>query len=471
MSRIGSTLSGIERRLLSNLATAQAEITLSSYRMTTGHKINSPADNPSAFVSLSGLQSRLCNVTAVLANVTAAGSVVSQVQSGISGIQTQLAAIRTELLKDEDHSLTPEERAESQAVIDAAVTEINNLAAATINGRAMLGGGANYFFDGLNSSQVASIDVYRRAGTGQTISGTVLSTATQSEVTLSLTGEIPAEGGTLTITGSRGAYVLSLSEGESVEAMVEQINMYSHDTGVTAALDDVDTMILTSVDYGSSATIELQDPGSLFTVDDETAGTNASATINGRTIAADSSLVRGNRFAISDNGLQFNIEFQPGFEGEFDTIAVEDGALSFALTESLAHRSELALPSLDAVYLGGLSGTLTELASGGSLSGLDENTSQAIRVVDEALGKIARVEGLVNGFSNAAITSASTLMTDLQEKITDAIDAVDEVDNYEELQIQSHYQTLADNAVAGLTLLNQQRTLLSQMLFSIAGLD
>jgi flagellin-like hook-associated protein FlgL len=471
MARIGLTLSGIERQLLNSLAAANAQMAMSSYRMATGHKINSASDNPAAFVYLSGLQSQLSNVTATLTNVTAAGSIVSQVQSGISAIQSQLVTIRSVLLTDEDHGLTPDERAAAQAAINTAITEINNIAGASINGKALLGGAANYLFSGLNSSQVASLDVYSRAGTAPTISGSVLSTATRSTVTLSLTGVIPVEGAALTITGSRGAYVLPLVEDESVETMVYDINMYSHETGVTAVQVDADTMTLTSVDYGAAATIQVQDPDALFTIDSDTPGVNASAEINGITFSADSLLVSGNRFTFSNNGFQFDIEFQPGFEDEFDAITVEDGALSFTLTENLSNRSELAVPALFPVYLGGVSGTLDQLATGGTWSGLGDNTSQALRVVNEALGKITRLDGLVDGFYNAAITTASELMTNLQDNLTDAIDAVDEVNDEEELQIQAYYEILADNSVAGLTLLNQQRSMLSKMLLAIAGLD
>ena len=55
MGRIGSALTGIERRLLNSLALANAQVTLSSFRMATGHKINSPKDDPSAFVALNAI--------------------------------------------------------------------------------------------------------------------------------------------------------------------------------------------------------------------------------------------------------------------------------------------------------------------------------------------------------------------------------------------------------------------------------
>ena len=72
--------------------------------------------------------------------------------------------------------------------------------------------------------------------------------------------------------------------------------------------------------------------------------------------------------------------------------------------------------------LGGPSGRLDQLASGGTLDGLDSNTSQAIRVVDEALADLTRIEGAVDGFFNSAITSTSDLLSALETDLEDAVD-------------------------------------------------
>ncbi len=86
MTRIGATLSGMERSLLNRLAEANAEATICSLRIATGQKINHPADDPSTFVRLSGLQARLSNVQTTMSNVTATESMVSQAQSTIDEV-------------------------------------------------------------------------------------------------------------------------------------------------------------------------------------------------------------------------------------------------------------------------------------------------------------------------------------------------------------------------------------------------
>jgi flagellin-like hook-associated protein FlgL len=477
MARIGSSITGIERRLLDSLALANAQVTLANYRMATGHKINFPSDSPSAFVALSGLQSQLNDVTATLTNVTAAGSIVSQTQTALDGIDTQLDLIRTELLKDEGHTLTPAQRAESQAIIDAAVTQINSLAGTSINGKTTLAGGADYIYSGRNTSQVADVVVRNKVAPSATISGTVASTATQADLTYTgnASNQVTAAA-TFTLTGERGSQVISVTTGEALSTVAAQVNQYSHDTGITAAVDEIaHTLTFTSVDYGSSAIVDIDVSSGTFVVtggdgSGHDAGVNASAVINGQTISSSSNNVNGNRFTVSENGMTFEIEFQEGFTGAFDTITVEGDALKFALSTSLGNTSALAITPVFAANLGGPSGTLDQLFSGGSLSGLGNNTSQAIRVVDEALGKITRVNGNVDGFYNAAITSSSNLLTDMQTQLGDSIDSIDLVDDEEETAISDYYQALADNAVSALTIVNQQRMSIVLMIQDIAGL-
>ena len=174
MGRIGAILSGTEVRLLGRLAEANAAAALNALHLATQKRINSPSDDPSTFLALSGLQSRLDLVRATMSNVTAASSMVTQARSAINEIKTQLGTIRTELLKDETRGLTPSERAESQAVIDDAVAQIDILSDSVIGGRRLLDGSADFDVTGFNSSQLRDLRVYSIPyGSTPTISGSV----------------------------------------------------------------------------------------------------------------------------------------------------------------------------------------------------------------------------------------------------------------------------------------------------------
>ncbi len=309
---------------------------------------------------------------------------------------------------------------------------------------------------------------------GATISGAVLSTATQAEVKYSgnSSHQVTADA-TFTLTGQRGSLVVTVEQNEALSDVADTINKNSYKTGITATVDEVnDKLTFTSVDYGSDAIVNIAVTDGSFSIDEggHPTGTNASAIINGITIDSSSNKVSGNRFTVSDNGMSFEIQFQSGFTGAFHTITVEGNALSFALSPDLNSASALAIPALFAANLSGPSGRLDELYSGGPLAGLGDNTAQAIRVVDEALGKLTRVQGSVDGFYNAAVTSSSNLMGDMQTKLGDYIDSLDKTDDVEETLRKDYYQALADNAVSGLAIVNQQRMSIVKMLQDIAGL-
>ena len=470
MGRIGVTLSGIERSLLNRLSEANAAATLSSLRLATGNKINSPRDDPSAFVALSQLQSRLGIVTQTMSNVTAASSMVSQVQSTLDQIRTQLTAVRTELLTDEDRTLDGDERAEAQANIDAAIDQINGLAASEIDGHRLLDGSADFYVAGRNSDHVTDMRVYSTGGSSLTISGSVTATATRAELTYTGASAQVVDTATFTLTGDSGSIEISVTSGQELSTVVTEINDNSHKTGVTASLDGND-LTFTSVEYGSDAGIAIDVTVGTFTVtggngDGTADGTDATATINGQSYTGD-----GNQFSVNQNRANVSIEFKEDFSGAFDTMTASGDALTFSLFADPVRSSTLAIPGLHAARLGGLSGSLDQLASGGTLAGLDENTSAAIRVVDEALADLTRIEGAVDGFYNASITSASSLLADVQEDLEDAVDEINLVDDNEESERMLYYIDLASNSVAGLAVLSQQRAAVVNLLQQIAGLS
>ena len=472
MGRIGAHLSGTERALLNRLAEANAAATINSLRLATGQKIRSPRDNPAAFFRLAALQSQLSTASAAMSNVTAAGSMISQAQTALDQIRTQLDTIRTELLKDEDRDLTSEERAAAQAAIDAAINEVNDLAKTEIDGRRLLDGSADYAASGLNRSRIADLRVHSTPfGSAPTISASVAGSASPASLVYAGSGGNVTSDATFTLAGPRGSASISVTNGESLENDVApRINDNSHLTGVTASVTG-DQLTLTSVEYGSKTEISVVVTSGTFNVtggngDGTANGTDVAATINGVSAAS----VDGNRVTVNQNGFHFEIEFVPGFTGDSDTITVSGNALSFALSADLSRRAPLSIPGLQAVRLGGASGRLDEIASGGAVSGLDGNTSQAIRIVDEALADLTRVEGSVDGFYNAAVTSSSNLLADLQEDLEDAISQTDGYDENEETLLLAKNQQLATNAAAGLAILNQQRSAIVLLIQKLAGL-
>ena len=125
---------------------------------------------------------------------------------------------------------------------------------------------------------------------------------------------------------------------------------------------------------------------------------------------------------------------------------------------------------MDTARLGGLSGTLSQLASGGTYGGLGSNALRAVRIADEALSRLTVVEGRVDGFVNAALASASGLWDDVETDLTAALVLANGInEDAEELLVQKNRE-LASNAIVGLTLFRTQRLEIVNLLAVIAGL-
>jgi len=471
MSRIGATISGIERVLLNRLSEANSAAQLNSLRLATGLKINAPSDNPTTFVTLGRFQNELSVVGHTLTNVTEASKLVSQAQLTIDQIRTQLDTIRTNAIADEDGQLTPSARAANQAAIDTAVAEIDRLSGTQFGSRRLLDGSANFQTEGVNPQQIDTLQVFSLGpASSQTISGSLSVAATQAQLThTEATGLITADA-TFTLDGDRGSVSISVTNGESLATVRDRINAESHRTGVTAAVSGNDLQ-LTSIAFGTDADTKVNVTSGTFAVtggdgNGNATGTDAQATINGDTLTGS-----GNRFDVNVNGFRFSLEFKSGFApAAFDTITASGEALTFALSTDVSQRSTLAIPGLQPERLGGLSGTLDQLVTGGTAAGLNSNAPLAVRVVDEAIAGLDRVEGLVDGFANAAISASSALLTGFNDELTKAIDSINKVDSAEEGLLQQKNQSLANNALAGLSLLDTQRAGIVVLLQKAAGL-
>jgi flagellin-like hook-associated protein FlgL len=469
--RIGASLSGFELTLLNRLSRANAAATANHLRLATLEKVNHASDDPSALVALSRLQteSRVASQTA--ANIAAASSAVSQAQLALDQIRTQLETIRTKAIEDQDGSLTAAERTANQAAIDAAIEQINLLASTDSGGRRLLDGSADFTYTGQNAAQVSRLQVYSLgAAETQTISGTVTTPASRALLTHTEGTGLIASDAVLSLTGERGSASITVTTGESLATVATRINAESHLTGITATVAGND-LRLQSVEYGTDAGVQVEVVSGAFAVaggagDGTATGEDAVATVNGYAYTGD-----GNHFSISQNGFRFDVEITAGYSGALSAVTVSGSALSFAISSDLARTATLSIPGVHAAELGGVSGRLTDLMTGGTLAGLAANSPQAVRVVDEALDRLTLIEGNVDGFATATLDSSAALYSDLGEVLQTAIDDVNAVDEDAEETLLAKNQALAANAVAGLAILNQQRQSIVSLLQHMAGLD
>jgi len=470
MSRIGLSIATVEYGILKARSRAESQIAKATLRIATGEQMQSPADGPADYMRLSQLQSEQALLTSTMNNISRATTVAGGAADTLDLIRAQVVLIQTELEKefDTENPMSADDRTASQAAIDDAITAINNLSRTEFEGIRPLDGSGTYF-SSYDTTEVAGVEVYRKAGTTtQTVEGAVTKAAQAGSITY--TGDasdLITDDATFTLTGSDGSKTFSVTAGETLDSLADQINDSSYQTRLVASVDAAShTLTVSTVDYGSAATASIDVASGTFTTDATSAqGVDAEATLNGQNYTA-----AGNVFSIHNEMLDVRIEIASDFSGTLEDISIGGSAPSFDVWGEPSLPVALSLPGVQAVRLGGVSGNLQELASGGSLSGLDSNAAAALRVVEESLSDLDRIEGITSGYVDGTLAAASSVAAARSDNIDDSIEAINGV-NYEQQQaVIDLYSDLADNATAGLIIMSQQRSAIVTLIQQMAGL-
>jgi flagellin-like hook-associated protein FlgL len=466
MSRIGATISGLDQYFLSQLKSVDNEALKSAIRLASGKQVPRPSYDPAAFVLISSFENRLNVINSTKTQVDLAANLGSETQLALDQTRSNLETIRSSLLFDEDLSLSSEDRDVEQGIVDAAVLAIRDLAGTKINGRRVLDGSVNYTYSGRDNAQIKDIQAFSLRETS--FAGSVSQAATQTiERYTGAGGNINSGNASFVLTGRRGSTTISVTDGEALTDVRDRINLESHKTGITATATG-NSLHMRTVDYGDDATIGIDVTAGTFATATST-GQEAVVTINGKAIS--SAQIDGNRVSYTNNGTHVSFEFQAGFTGTFNTVSVSDERTQkFALTPDVRRQTTFALPGIQPELLGGTSGTLTDLVSGGSLSGLGSNTSAALRVVDEALSKLTLLEGRVDAFTDVTVDSASKLIAEFKGEVEDTLQAINGVNEDEESLKLAKNQSLASNALSALAILQQQRFNSLGLLQLLAGI-
>ncbi|MBI2479766.1 MAG: hypothetical protein HYV60_14370 [Planctomycetia bacterium] len=467
MSRIGATISGLDQYFLTQLKNFDNEALKSAIRLATGKQVPLPAYDPSAFVLISSFENRLKVIDSTKTQVDVAANLGAETQLVLEQTRSNLESIRSALSLDEDLLLSSEERDAQQAIVDAAVLAIRDLAGTEINGRRVLDGSVNYTFSGRDNTQIKSIQAFAIRETS--FSGSVSAAATQSsEQYTGLLGNVSTGDASFVLTGKRGSTTISVTNGEALTDVRDRINVDSHKTGITASVSG-SQLDFTTVDYGDDATIDIDVTSGVFATSTTATGQDAVATINGKAIS--NAQIDGNRVSYTNNGTHVSFDFQEGFTGTFNTVTVSDERTQkFALTPDISKQTTFAVQGIQPELLGGVSGTLADLLSGGSLAGLGSNTSAALRVVDEALSKLTLIEGQVDAFADVTVDSASKLLAEFKGEVEDTLQALNGVNEDEESLILAKNQTLASNSLSALAIVQQQRFNSLGLLQLLAGI-
>ena len=464
--------------ILNNTATLQAQTSLdqtsnaldtSLQRLSTGLKINSGADGPAAFVIANEQQAQVVGLQQAIQNTSQAVNVVQIAEGGLNEISNLLNQARA-LALDSANSGVNDSTAltANQAQLSNIISTINNIANTTQFGsQVLLNGGA-----GLTATTAPAgytVSGNAPSAVGGTYQVTAFSAATLAHSTV---GSAPAalgqgENGTLTINGTAIALNGGVA-GINQAAVINAINAVTATTNVKAVTSG-GNLQLVSTTFGAPAfTATITDGANAHTVANSdlagdlgftpaalnlgviTAGQGSSVTLTpvgggtaqtavgtGNTATFTSGTLAGTSITFAAGGTNpaYSTVGQIG-----DQITLQNG-LTFQIGANAGDTATIGFANATANALG--QGAATTYSSLGAISiGAGSNTSEAIKVIDQAINDVSVASGNLGAFqTNTLQANSDNLQTALQnttsaESTIRDTDYASEISNYSSLQVQ-----------------------------------
>lgn len=328
---------------------------------------------------------------------------------------------------------------------------LGTIAAGTIS--AATTGGA------VGSSVISDLQIDQaNFGTASSISVDV-QVDTQAETAfLAYSGGTLASDLVLQIGGKSGFETFNFGSGSTIAQIRDAINLVSDATGVSASVSS-GNLSFTSVEYGSDAFVSAKAlTGSFAAVD---SSGNAATRTTGQDVA-----VRINGVQAQGKGLQaslntstLDLSFTVNSalaDGESFNFSITGGGANFQIGPDVVsnQQARLGIQGVSTATLGGISGKLFELRSGGGKD-LATDTKGAAKIVDEVIANVTGLRGRLGAFQKTTLETNISTLNDTLENLTGAESSIRDADFAAESAKLTRAQILVQSGTAVLSIANQ----------------
>jgi len=311
------------------------------------------------------------------------------------------------------------------------------------------------------NSAIDALSGYNASLATSTGDGNYNPTTQAPPVVANTAGGVTASGGitqdvVFELAGEDGSEVFSVEAGAGISQLVSQINLVSDATGVSAAANGT-TLELTSTAYGSAAFVDLriieEASGGTFTTavnaGSREEGTDVSAKVNG--IDANG---RGNQFSINTATLDLTVDLAAAFVGNIG-FTINGGGALFQLGPDVVsnQQARIGVASVNTAQLGGASGLLYQLASGGTAD-LETDTTTAARIVEEAIDQVTGLRGRLGAFQRTSLETNKNALNDTLINLTEAESLIRDADFAAESAELTRAQILVQSGTTVLQIAN-----------------
>ena len=444
---------GLMARALSNLTKLSTQLTASNYRLSTGKRINSAADDPSGLVSALNLKSQMAKIDAQVTNSNRIGSVISAADGALDEMSTLMTTVQTAVTAVAGGGLTADQIAAYQAQVDTALDGIDLLVSTTsYNGTRLLDGSINYTVTNSDTDKISDIRVHSATTSGGS-AAVAITVDTQAEQALVTYAGGAFSAVTFDLTGPDGTASITLNNGDGRAALKDAINLESGTTGIVADQPiPGGTVNIYTNDYGSTASISMTiTGGTAFTFDGGVTGDtglDAAYAVNG--VSATSAGNNRYKFATTTASGEFSLT--DAYVALVDAGSTTGGSFSvsgngagWTLDSTATGRIKFGQASLATTSLGNTSlGYLSTLKSGGVNDMDSASLTTADSIVDMSLSQVSYANARLGGLKSYTIDSTINSLTDARAAMTSNLSDIEDLDYALETVENSKIQLLMD---------------------------
>jgi len=444
MSRINTNIGSLQA--IRTLTKNQTDLSTRMQRLSTGLKINSGKDAPAGLIASETLRSEITGIHQAIDNSQRAGNVINTAEGALSEVSSLLLEVQS--LTNEaanTGALSPDEIKANQLQVDAILNSINRISNTTqFNGVKLLNGTLDYSVSGVLSTALDSVKVNaaKMPDNGSiSLVVQVTGSAQLAELGLNASG-VGASGVTIEVAGNAGIEQLSFAASTHNSAIVVAINQLKEATGVSATLSGAELKI-TSTAYGSKSYVSVKTVSGTF-LDGNDFGQDASVSINGQRADVDG-LVASVRSDSLDVELSLDASLATDPANGQTSFSITGGGARFQIGSEVNRQGQthIGIGSVATSKLGDeVVGYMSTIASGGANSLVSGNTTQAQKVLSNAIRQVATLRGRLGAFQKDILESNTNSLSVTLENVTASESAIRDADFAEETSKMTRAQIL-----------------------------
>lgn len=317
---------------------------------------------------------------------------------------------------------------------------------------------------GYSEAKVQNLEIQQATfGTQTAIAVTVDVDSQARQARLTYSGGALLAPVTVRIAGAKGSEVRTFGAASTLDSIATAINTVSDSTGVSARVASGTTtndLILTSTEYGSKAFVDVEAiNGSNFTTynsggsaSSREVGTDVRARVNGVAATAE-----GLDAAINTSTLDLSFRVSSRLnDGDSVTFTITGGGANFQLGPNVVsnQQARIGIAGVSTATLGGTSGTLYELRSGGTKN-LASDATGAGAIIEEVINKVTSLRGRLGAFQKTTLETNINTLNDTLENLTAAESSIRDADFATESASLTRAQILVQSGTSVLSIANQ----------------